>query len=435
LFAAGPKVSGNHTEHQNDATQHKYAFLHIFSFKDEILQKIIIFFCKIIIAWNHNFVKSFFKKIFEKYLINFMKNFSFYDILWGENMSSTKTTYQKLAAVTGISIATISRVITGAPGVKEETRQKVVQLLDHYGYDISQIRLRDAALKSGLLVFNIPSFGNPFYGQILSGAKMAATQRGWQLLINEEHINDSTIGSFLTFLKKVNAVGLITANHVSPPLLKKLNEEIPLVQCCEYDSSFDIPFVSIDDVAAAKTSMEYLFSLGRKNIAFINGPIRYKYARQRLQGYREALEEAGIPSSDDMVLQLPDISYDLAVSAVTNLLNEGKRPDAFFCASDVFAAAVISAASRAGLSVPQDIMAMGFDNVDISFMTSPTITTINQPKFQLGFSSCEFLVERVTNPQSPLHNILLATELIARESTAVLQQRAKPVTLTEDVFV
>lgn len=332
-------------------------------------------------------------------------------------MNKGKTTYQRIAEETGVSIATISRVFTGASNVKAETRRKVLEALEKFGHDISMLQIREKGPDNRLIILNVPSIGNPFYTQIVHGAKAAAVQRGCHLLLNEEHINDSTIGNLLELLKRVHAAGLITTNHVPQPLLKKLFEAIPLVQCCEYDTAFDVPFVSIDDVAAVKTGMEYLFSLGRKNIAFVNGPKRYKYARQRLQGYLDSLQNAGLSPDPSLIIQLPEISYNLAVSAVTNLLDSGKRPDAFFCASDVLAAGAIRAGIRRGLSIPKDMAVIGFDNVDISSMTNPTITTISQPEFQLGFSSCELLVERLANPQSPMHNILLETELIMREST------------------
>jgi LacI family repressor for deo operon, udp, cdd, tsx, nupC, and nupG len=336
-------------------------------------------------------------------------------------MDGKKPNYQRIAEETGISIATISRVFTGASNVKADTRRRVIDTLKNYGYDTSFIEERGRIQENRLIILNVPSTGNPFYNQIIHGAKAAATQRGCHLLLNEDHINDSTIDNLLRLLRKTQVAGLITTNHMAPMYLKRISETVPLVQCCEYDSGFDLPYVSIDDVGATKTAMEYLFSLGRKNIAFINGPVRYKYAKQRLQGYLEALKNADIPSDPQMILQLSEINYDLAVSAVTNLFDSGKRPNAFFCASDVLAAAAIKVGIRKGFSVPNDLAVVGFDNVDISAMMNPTITTISQPQFQLGFSSCELLIEHITNPQHHMHSIMFATELLVRESTTMKQ--------------
>ncbi|MDR3341935.1 MAG: substrate-binding domain-containing protein [Treponema sp.] len=332
------------------------------------------------------------------------------------DVQKNRVHYKQIAQISGLSVATISRIFTGRAKVAEDTKDKVVKALAALGIDDGLFRIKENQ-RGGLLVFNIPSFGNPFYAKIMSGAKSAATQRGWQLLVNEEHINDSTIDNFILLLQKVRAAGLVTANHVPPAQLQRIAKTIPLVQCCEFDRAFDIPYVSIDDSMATRSAMEYLISLGRRNIGFVNGPIRYKYARERLQGYRESMEKSGLPMDPTLVIQLPEISYNLAVSALTNIFNTGKRPDAFFCASDILAAAVIKVCARYGLKVPKDVAVIGFDNVDISFMSSPTITTISQPEFQLGFSACELLIERVTNGEAPLHNIVLDTELIVRESS------------------
>ncbi|WP_223292802.1 LacI family DNA-binding transcriptional regulator [Breznakiella homolactica] len=331
-----------------------------------------------------------------------------------------KSTYQEIAAEAEVSIATVSRILTGASKVKPETRDKVLEIMARHGYDTADLQMVKQPQTSGIIIFNIPSLGNPFYSQIASGAKAAARRHGFQLLVNEEHINSNTIATLTGLIQKVNAAGIITTNHVPTPLLRKLYDTLPLVQCCEFDNELEIPYVSIDDIAATKATMEYLISLGRRRIAFVNGPMRYKYARQRLKGYTESLEKAGMAQDPALVIQLPDVSYDMAVSAVGQLLASPQKPDAFFCISDVYAAAVVKSCARSGINVPRDMMVTGFDNLDIASMVNPAITTVNQPKYQLGFSSCELLVDLINNPQTGVRRILLETELIVRESTSPL---------------
>jgi LacI family repressor for deo operon, udp, cdd, tsx, nupC, and nupG len=179
----------------------------------------------------------------------------------------------------------------------------------------------------------------------------------------------------------------------------------------------DIPFVTIDDVSAARNAVEYLISLGRKRIAFINGPLEYKYAQDRLKGYLQALEQASIKKDPEIIIQLQEISYDMAVSAAFQLLNSDQRPDAFFASSDVYAAAAIKAVRRSDLEVPKDIAILGFDNIELSTMCTPSITTVNQPKFQLGLLSCEMLIKRISGEQIPISSMYMDTELIVRETT------------------
>jgi len=330
-----------------------------------------------------------------------------------------KTKYQSIASDAGVSIATVSRILTGASKVKEETRQKVMQSMAKLGYDTEEIQANLANKNSGIILFNIPSLENPFYSQIVQGAKAAAYRWGYQFLINEDHINENSISNTLSLIKRINAAGVIVTNHVPATLLAKLNNVRPLVQCCEYDINLGIPYVSIDDIAAAKNIMSYLISLGCQRIAIVNGPIRYKYARHRLQGYLESLDRAGINREQRFIIQLLDVNFDLAVSAVTQLLSASERPDAFFCTSDIYAAAVIKACNRMGLNVPRDIMVVGFDNIEIASIMNPTVTTVKQPRYQLGFSSCNLLIELINNPKSSVRSIVLETELIVRESTSL----------------
>jgi LacI family repressor for deo operon, udp, cdd, tsx, nupC, and nupG len=328
-------------------------------------------------------------------------------------------TYRKIAKETGVSVSTVSRILTGSANVTDTTSQRVFDFLEKNHCDFTVLCSKKPSYSGGLILFNVPTMANPFYSSISSGAKATAANYGYNVLLHEEHINNNTIDNFINLIKRVKAMGLIITNSVSEMLLKKLAAEVPLVQCCEFDEALPLPYVSIDDIAASKIIMEYLFSLGRRGIALINGPMRYKYARYRLQGYLESLEKSGILPDPSLILQLPEISYDIAVSEVTQLFHKGKQPDAFFCVSDVYAAAVIKAGKKLGFSVPKDFIVIGFDNVEIASMTFPSITTVNQPKYQLGASSCELLIERITNPNAPIRNILLETELVVRESSTL----------------
>ena len=328
-----------------------------------------------------------------------------------------KNTYSDIAKLSGVSLATISRVLTKSTSVKEITRQKVLDAMKQLGYDTAEYLLSPQNIGGNIIIFNIPSLDNPFYSLIIQGARASAARHRYNLLVNETHITEKTADSFTNLLKDTKAAGLITTNHIQPHLLQKLNTALPIVQCCECDKSSSIPFVTIDDISAAKTAVNHILSLGKKNIAFINGPIHYKYARDRLTGYVNALENAHIEINPDFIIQLQEINYDMAVSAALQLMYSPKRPEAFFAISDVYAVAVIKAAQKAKLRIPQDIIVVGFDNIEISAMCTPSITTINQPRFQMGFLSCEMLINRMHGNNLPLPNLYLETELIVRNST------------------
>ncbi len=160
----------------------------------------------------------------------------------------------------------------------------------------------------------------------------------------------------------------------------------------------------------------YMASKGRTRIAFIDGPRRFKYSRYRLEGFLKGLADAGLEANPNFIAQLPELSYDAALSVATQMLNLPERPDAVFAASDVFASAMVKVARRRGLRIPDDIGIIGFDNTNVSIMCEPSLTTVNQPQYQMGFIACEMLIEQIKNPKTLPRQIMLDVELIIRES-------------------
>lgn len=334
-----------------------------------------------------------------------------------------KITINDVAEHAGVSVATVSRVFNHKGIVRGETFQTVMAAVNELGYQKAILAFGSTAKDSNLsnkdlLLFNIPSLSNPFYSEIVKGAKAASTLHQCDLLINQDHINSGNLASYISMLSRVGAKGLITLNHLSSDVVQSLSDSVPLVQCCEYEEGTPVSTVGIDDLISSKNVMDYIFSLGRRRIGFINGPIEYKYSRLRLEGYLTAMKNANIEVNPNWIVQLPDINSDMAFSSAAKLLSMPNAPDAFFAVSDVCAAAVIRAASHNHLRVPEDIIVIGFDNIAISSITTPSITTVNQPKFQLGYLSCELLCETIKNPKSEIQHMLLNTELIIRESTA-----------------
>lgn len=329
-----------------------------------------------------------------------------------------KVTYEQIAKETGISIATISRCFKGNVKVKEDTRDRILAVAEELGMDTSF--LMKERQRSNLIIFNIPSLDNPFYSTIIKGARAEAERRGYDLLTNECHIRPNTINSVISLLKRTKAAGLITANNIELNVLKQLRDIIPVVQCCECIEDYDdAPYVTIDDEKASEQATEYLLSLGRKNIAFLNGPMRYKYAKNRRLGYIKALQKAGMEPDENMIISFENVSFDNAVAVAMQLINSTERPDAFLAISDVYAAAAIKAAIKNGLRVPEDISVVGFDNIEFAALFTPAITTVSQPRLRIGTLSADMLIKEIEHSNYINRKITLETELIIRESTSI----------------
>ncbi len=326
--------------------------------------------------------------------------------------------YQEISEKSGVSLSTISRIFNNSTKVNEETKLKVIETMHMLGYDTTKLS-QDTPKQEGIVIFNVPNVDNPFYNPIIQGAKSVALQNGYNLLLNiDDFSTPDSFDNFISFLKKNKIIGLIATNCLNESQVLKIKNTLPFVQCSECIQKYDIPYVTIDDVKAAKTAINYLINLGKKNIAIINGPSQYKYAQNRLKGYLEALDEAGISRNSNYILQLERFDYDVALSAVLRILNSEKKPDAVFATSDIFALASMNACFRSGLKVPEQVSIVGFDNIQFSSMSTPALTTINQPQYQLGLISCDMLIKLLKKEPLPIRQMILDTELIIRGTTS-----------------
>lgn len=322
-----------------------------------------------------------------------------------------KTTLQDVADAAGVSIATVSRAISNKSSVKEATYDKIVQAMYALGYE------NTIKSESHLILILLPDIDNPFYSEVIRGISSAAGRQGYQEIIVRTGAHPLTYSFIESILGKTHADGVITLDPIpSAETIARIEQLVPLIQCAEYNEQSPASYVSIDDVAASRAVVDYIVSKGRRRIAMINGPLKYKYARKRQEGFILALEESGITPVSNFIVPVPEFSYDAAVSIATQLLSMPERPDAIFAASDVFAVAAIKAAKRLGISIPKELGVIGFDNTNISIMSEPALTTVKQPQYQLGFLACEMLIEQMHTPNLAPRQIMLDAEIIIRES-------------------
>jgi len=326
-----------------------------------------------------------------------------------------KPTLTHIAQKAQVSIATVSRVLSGKDTVSPSTQQKVLQAIRELEHGQTP---NVPLVSSRKLLALLPDFVNPFYAPIIHGLQQTARSAGYEVLlmpIGDSHIHTASVTSMV---RRENYAGVIWLCSVpSPELLSAVESCCPTVMVGEYPENYAGSYVSIDDRLAGYRAVNYLISTGCRRIGMINCAYRYKYARHRKEGYQRALTEAGLPIDAGWYVSIPAIDYTLAYSAAMQVLCAEPPPDALFTSSDVLAAAAINAAHSLGLRVPEDVCVIGFDNVEASRMTMPAITTIAQPTHQLGQQACSILLDRIQNPDLPNRQLFLNTELVIREST------------------
>lgn len=332
-------------------------------------------------------------------------------------MKRAQLPVNRIAKEISLSPATVSRVINHPELVNLETRERVEVAIRNAGYDIESLLTRQKVSNKRIIIVALPSIDNPFYNSVVKGIKTSARNHNYEVLIYMGNITASTVGQFMEVLKMSSASGVISISRkLDKEIADSIDNETSFVQCCEYNAESNAVYVSINDYASAKTATEYILNMNYRKIAFIDGPLSYNYAVERMRGFETAIEERGIIIPNTWKISLPEVSYSLGYSAASQLLGASDKPDAIFCAADVFAISVIKAAKRYNLRVPEDVGVVGFDNIEVASMTNPGLTTINQPSYQIGFTAGETLFEKIVDPTSKPRSILLDTELIARDS-------------------
>ncbi len=322
-------------------------------------------------------------------------------------------TIAEIAKRANVSTATVSRALNGSPSVKETTRKLILSIADSMKQESDPTQ----EFRNRIILASFPDLSNPFYADIFKGISDAAATRSYKVVFYSMD-NHAGKDGYAFFAENVFYSGLIIAHAVPDHrLLDPIRSRVPIVMCAEHNEGDIAPYVAIDDHAAAYNAVRYLISSGRTKISMINSSLRHNYAKHREAAFRKCLQDHGLPVREEWITHLSEINYNLGLTAASQILSDHDRPDAFFCVSDVFAAAAINAGMGLGISIPRDLAVVGFDNIDIATMTVPTITTVAQPTYQIGAQACQLLIDQLEYHTSMPGQIILNTELILRDST------------------
>ena len=325
-----------------------------------------------------------------------------------------------VAKEAGVSVATVSRVINNSDTVTQETINKVRLAIDKLSYTPNVTARNLRKHESQMILVLAPNFTNPFYAHVLNGISEAAQERGYSAFICSYKETDPE--DFLCrMLETRQADGaILLASTPDYSWLETLSRKYPIVQCAEYIEDAEICSVSIDNYAAMREAIAYLLNIGHRRIGLITSNNNYISTQQRERGYYNelaALKSNGIRSA--IAYAAEDYTFESGVKAMRELLDAGNPPTAVACVSDVLALGAISEIQSRGLSVPDDISVMGFDDVDYTKMFHPFLSTVAQPCYDIGCRSVELLCDQVQNGLTP-QRVFLPHKLKIRETTHVL---------------
>ena len=332
---------------------------------------------------------------------------------------------EDVARAAGVSVATVSRVLNEQGGVLPQTQERVRKAVEalHYEPILSARNLRRN--ESRIILILAPNFSNPYYSNVLSGICDVSRNLGYSTLIYNTYDSNALDEPLVTSLfQKNRADGMITlAVNKDDRWLAKYAGKYPLVQCSEYVEDAALPHISVDNRLAASESVAQLIAQGHTRIGIVTSANRYLSSENRLRGYLDALDAAGIAKDDALIAYASaDYSFASGKQAARDLLSLPEPPSAIFCVSDILALGVIAAAGKMGLQVPWDLSVTGFDDVDYTTMFHPYLTTVAVPCYELGRSSMLLLYDHIQQKPGAQQAVYLPHQLVQRETTA---QRAQ----------
>ncbi len=324
----------------------------------------------------------------------------------------------EVAALAGVSTATVSRVLSRPEQVSEATRRHVLEIVRTSGYTPNVAARSLRTLRAAKILLTVPDIANAFFASVIHGAEEAARDAGYSVVVGDTRHDPDVEDRYADMLSRREVDGLIFLGHRLPaslaPLLSRKGAAAPIVNGCEYSSDLGVPSVHIDNAAASADAVEHLIGLGHRTIGIITGPEVSPISRDRLAGAIGAADRNGL--RDALHIRVGDYAAHSAYAHTADLLAENVT--AIFCFSDEMAMGTLSAVANAGLSCPADVSVMGFDDLPLARYFQPPLTTIAQPKAMIGRRTVELLVDILRGVHSPRRQVTLRHELVVRSSTA-----------------
>lgn len=326
-----------------------------------------------------------------------------------------------VAAAAGVSLGTVSNVLNRPDRVSRPTRERVEQAMRQLGFVRNESARQLRAGRSSVIAYVMLDASNPFFTDVAQGIEAAAEGAGLSLfLCNSDQRADREL-TYLHRLQEQRVQGiLITPVDPDEPALDEIvRHGTPVVIVDRVRSVDSHCSVAVDDVLGGQIAVDHLLDLGHERIAFVGGPERIGQVRDRRTGARRALEAARRSADDLVVVATEALTVAEGRSAGERIagMKTGSRPTAAFCANDLVALGLLQQCVALGLRVPEDLAIVGYDDIDYAAAAAVPLTSVRQPRFDLGHTAAQFLLDEATNPDHTHQQVQFTPELVARAST------------------
>nr|WP_024966156.1 DNA-binding transcriptional regulator CytR [Pantoea sp. IMH] len=336
-----------------------------------------------------------------------------------QNQETAGATMKDVAEKAGVSTATVSRALMNPEKVSAATRLKVEQAVSAVGYSPHALSRASKRSESRTILVIVPDICDPFFSEMIRGIEVVAAEQDYLVLIGDCAHQNRQEKSFLNLMltRQIDGMVLLGSQVPFDTSLEEQRNLPPMVMANEFAPELELPTVHIDNLTAAFEAVNHLLKLGHSRIACIAGPHEMPLCQYRLQGYIQALRRNGLPVDPHYIVR-GDFTFDAGSRAMKQLMALPQRPDALFCHSDIMALGAMSQAKIMGLRIPQDLSLIGFDDIELSRYSDPQLTTVAQPRFNIGREAMNLLLEQLQGRKVNSGSRLLDFELKIRGSTA-----------------
>ncbi len=325
-------------------------------------------------------------------------------------------TIYDVAKAAGVSVATVSRIMKTPEVVKPTTRERVMKVIEEMNYQPNALARQLRTQQTNMIIVIVPDIKNSFYHDIIRGIEAEAEANGYQVLIADLKGQPSLEKYYVEAIQRHQVDGIISLSaKMAEKLLEVVAADYPVVMVVQGIEKENIPNITIDNATAARKMMSHLIGIGYREIAHITSSEALPLYEERLRGYVAALEENGIPVDEELIRK-GEASVRGGYEQMEFLLRKGKKISAVFAAGDTMAIGAIKALKDNGLSVPEDCAVTGFDDIDIASFFEPALTTVRQPKHQMGEVAFRKLLAKIKKESIEDICTVLPYEIVIRDS-------------------
>ncbi|MDX1636393.1 MAG: LacI family DNA-binding transcriptional regulator [Balneolaceae bacterium] len=334
-------------------------------------------------------------------------------------MPDRNATVEDVAKEADVSTATVSRVFSGSAKVNEETTRRVLEAAKKLNYRPSRVarRLRAKHTKSMVIGLVVTDLQNPFFSEIARGVEDVAYANENGVIVCNSDEDPEKESFYLDTLLDEQVSGLIMApTGKNTEYIRQINDRnIPVVFVDRFIPSLNVDTVTVDNLEGSYRAVKRLLDLGHRRIGIIGGIRGIYTTEQRFKGYRKALREQGITPEDELVIFM-NSKEEGGIEGTRRLLALEHPPTAIFSTNNLMTLGCFEEMYRQKISVPGDIAIVGFDDMSWATALNPPLTAVRQPGYEQGKTATELLLKRLKNPNRPVSNIELRSELVIRES-------------------